>query len=259
MSRRATLLLVTLVSALQLISAFMIGKLAALMQFEFALAAGLVLVGFLRARWLIVGLAVAVLTWPVLYTVRNETRQAAVGSDVRFADASSRLREDILMQRVATLGQFQIDEPGPLDIVRFGLVPRFLDSGRGNLSTPDTLSAALGESPYSADTFTILGTLWSLNGGYVAVVIYAGAIATVFALLYRRVTPMRMAFGMLVIANCLWIEATYPDNIAGLAQGCLSLLVAMGLAVLLGRRAPPDWLATSAEGSNRRLSSGSAR
>jgi hypothetical protein len=240
MSRRATLLLVVIALAVELTASFRIAKLAGLMNFGFALGAGLILVGFFRARWLWVGLAVAVFIWPTLYTLRNETRQAVIAAGVPYANASTRLREDVLLQQAAVYGQsLQVDEPGPIDIVRFGLIPRFLDPGRGTLSTAIDLSVALGGANDSAGTFTVLGTVWSLNGGYAAVLIYVGSAAAAFALLYRRITPMRLGFAMLFVSTVLWIEATYPDNVAGLLQGFVSLLVAMGLSAVLGLRQPP--------------------
>jgi hypothetical protein len=241
MSRRNTLLLLTVALSLDLIAGIIIGKLAAVMDFGFALGAGLVLVRFLNARWLWVGLAVAVLSWPTLYALRNESRQAAytaagIANAVPYADASTRLREDVLMQRAVIIGEQQLPEPNALDILRFGLIPRFLDPGRGTISTPTELSVFLGEGSGSADTFTLLGTLWSFNGGYAGVVLYVGACAAAFALIFRRITPMRVSFAMLFVEILLWIEGTYPDDIAGLLQALLSLIVALGLARLLALR-----------------------
>jgi hypothetical protein len=249
MSRRATLLLVTVAVAVELTASFAIARLAPLMNFGFALGAGLVLVGFLRSRWLLVGLAVAVFIWPTLYTIRNETRQAVIATALPYADASNRLREDVLLQQAAIFGQsLHVVGPTPVDIVRFGLVPRLLDPGRGSFSTSIDLNVALGGTSNSAETFTVLGTLWSLNGGYAAVLVYAAGAAAAFALIYRRLTPMRVALSMIFVSNILWIEATYPDNVAGLLQALVSLLVAMGFAVVLGvRQFPTPFTPTSAK------------
>jgi hypothetical protein len=238
MSRWSTTLLIAFAVVVELIATLTIAILAPLMELGFAIAGSLVLVGFFRPRWLWVGLAVAVLVWPVLYAARNATRQQVSATYIDpQADPTSRLREDLLLEQASIFGQsLHVAQPGPIDILRFGLVPRFLDPGRGDFVAGKALNTAVGGSSNSSLTFTLLGTLWSLNGGYAGVVIYVICVAGAFSLVVRRLSPARVAFAILMISNLLWIEGIYPANLTGMLQGLVSLAVALGLAMQLGTR-----------------------
>jgi hypothetical protein len=237
MSRKTTLLLIGFALAVQLTAVLQIGRTASLMSFALAIGAGLVLVGFLRPRWLWVGILVAILAWPTLYSVRNATRQDVAGSQfgpLFGPDAQSRLREDLLLERAAIVGDaFSVPQPSAVDILRFGLIPRALDPNRGEISTSKALNVAMGGNSFSATTFTTLGTIWSLDGGFVGVMIYSGFVAAAFSLVYRRVTPLRIAVAVLLVYNLLWIETTFPDDVAAVLQGLVSLATAWALTAVL--------------------------
>jgi len=207
------------------------------MEFALGIGAALVLVGFVRLRWLWVGLAVALLVWPLLFGVRNAIRQditAAALGNAYGPDALSRAREDLLLERAAIVGDaIYVLEPSAADVLRFGLIPRALDPGRGELSTGKALNVAMGGTSSSSTTFTTLGTIWSLNGGFVGVMIYSGFVAAAFSLVYRHVTPIRLAIVVLLVYHVIWIESTYPDNIAAVLQGLVSLTAAWALMALL--------------------------
>jgi hypothetical protein len=230
-SLRQMVAVIGLALVIQLLAVIMLGSSGPLMQLALALGWGFVAVGFFRARWLWVGLAVAALAWMVLFQIQITTRQQIAGSTfgpTSAVDALTRLREDLLLQRAATFGQsLSVEQPGPLVILRFGLIPRALDQDRGALPSGTGLNVALGSSSYSATTFTTLGTIWSLNGGYLGVVVWVGLVSLAFTLFCRRITAARLAFGMLLSYDLVWIESTYPDNLAGLLQGLISLSVAL--------------------------------
>jgi hypothetical protein len=242
-SRLTLLILLAFAGAAELVDVLWIAIVAPLMQFALSIGAGLVLVGFFRPRWLLLGLALAMLTWPTLYSVRNVTRIDVAGSQfgpVSGPDPQMRLREDLRLQEAAAYGQLDIPQPNAMDILRFGLIPRVLDPTRGQLPGGTELSAALGSSRLSSNTFTTLGTLWSLNGGFIAVALYAALVAILFSLICRRLTPARLTMGMLCVYNFVWIESTYPDNVAAFLQGLVSLAVALVVVELLRRISKPS-------------------
>jgi hypothetical protein len=236
MGRRAMIVLIAVALTAQLISGLWLAILAPVMNFALTLGIALVLVGFVRPRWLLVGFAAAILVWPVLYAARNATRGQVLGSAPQSTlDASSRLREDLLLQLAAVFGDsVKLPQPSAVDILRFGLIPRALDPERGSLPSGTTLSVALGSASTSSSTFTVLGTIWSLDGGYLGVIVYVACVALAFSLICMRLTPVRLAFAMLLVSDLLWIEATYPDNLAAVLQGLLSLAFAWVLLVGLG-------------------------
>src|SRR5438876_12294330 len=91
LSRRMVLLLVATTLAAELASGLWIARLAPVMSFAFCLGAAMVLVGFIRPRSLLIGLAAAILVWPVLYTVRDATRNEVLGPAPQSSlDPSSR-------------------------------------------------------------------------------------------------------------------------------------------------------------------------
>jgi hypothetical protein len=241
LSKPATLLLMVMAVAAQVIFVLRVGITAPLMNFVFALGAGAALVGFLRPRWLWVALAAAVLMWPVLYDARNATRQEITGSSAVSAssglDGQYRFREDLLLQQAVTFGRVSgLPQPGVVDVLRFGLIPRALDRHRGELPSGKELNAAMGGSSTSSNTFTVLGSIWSLNGGYAGVAGYVCALSIVCTAVCRRVTPITVAMFMLIAYCMVWIESTYPDNVISVLQGVVSLAVAMGVAMVIAGR-----------------------
>ena len=68
------------------------------------------------------------------------------------------------------------------------------------------------------------------------VVIYSGCAALFTGMVIRRRGPWAYALLAVIAENCLLIEQSYPDMLAGLLQGCVSLAVAMfSLQLLSGR------------------------
>jgi len=237
LSRRSVIFLITVALASQVVSGLWVAKLAAVMSVALSVAAGMALAGFFRPRWLLVGFGVAIILWPTLYEARNAARGQIVASSVSqpsTLDASSRLREDLLLQQAALFGPLKLPQPSAIDIVRFGLIPRALDPGRGSLPGGTTLSVAVGSTSQSSSTFTVLGTLWSLNGGFPGVILYVGCVALAICIIARRLTPTRLALAMLLVNNLIWIEVTYPDNVAAALQGLISLAIAWLLTLAIG-------------------------
>jgi hypothetical protein len=241
MSRRNLILLLVVAVLFTLAAVVHGGIYAPVMTFGLTLAAGLTLAGFLRSRWLVVGLVIAVLVWPILYSARSNTRQLAdtAGLGVASVGAQSRFREDLLLQQAALYGQLNVPQPAVVDILRYGLIPRFLDTGRAEVTSAYDLNVAIGGVNTSAQTFTVWGNLYSLNGGYVGVIMYTLLVAIAFSLVARRLTPMRMGLAMLMVSTLLWVESQYPVNVTGLLQGVVSLVVAMLLARVLNRPGTP--------------------
>jgi len=242
LSRRAVIVLIAVALAAQLISALSIARLAPVMNFGLCLGAALVMVGFIRPRWILIGFAAALLVWPVLYAARDAARTEVLGLAAQSSlDPSSRLREDLLLQQAAVFGDAtRLPQPSAMDILRFGLIPRALDPNRGSLPGGTTLSLALGSTSTSSSTFTLLGTIWSLDGGYLGVIIYVGSVCLAFSLVSRRLTPVRLALAMLLVSQLLWIEATYPDNLAAVLQGLVGLAFAWVTVVVVSTAGKGD-------------------
>jgi hypothetical protein len=114
-------------------------------------------------------------------------------------------------------------------MVRFGLIPRFVDPfPRPELATGKLVSVATGSSEDSSVTFTLFGNILVLGGwGVASLVVTVAAIATAVSLLLRKITPMRMALVVGLVINPLWIESTYPDFVAGVLQGWVSTAAAL--------------------------------
>jgi hypothetical protein len=232
---------------------------APLIQFGFTVAMGLLLLGVVRVRTVLLALTLLLLLWPAVYEFRNEQRIEVGGTlarvEVPEGGAFERIREDKLLAIAGDVGRITIPQPTPLTLARFGLIPRFLDQNRGELPSGKLLNAALGGTDRSSNTFTLLGGIWSLSGGWWGLTIYVACVSAFITMVCRRLTSIRVAIAMLAISTLLWIEATYPDNVAGLLQNLVSLGVLVFVLKVLpaGVKRLNSQVADSS-GSNRRRS-----
>lgn len=195
------------------------------------LAGSLALVsGFLKFRWIVILLIAVMIVWPVLYAVRNASRDATLGSTIAFAhtQASSRLEDDREIAAAITVHQNGIQLqglPSPLLVLETGLIPRALQPGRPVVDTTSLLSQAVGGPATSSYSFTGVGDIWFLYGWGGLVVAFAG-----FGLLGVLCTRHRGPFAFVLLGGLLyellWIETTFPDAFAGYLQFAVSALVA---------------------------------
>lgn len=174
----------------------------------------------------VIALAVLV-AWPTLFALRNEARVeggVAVSSSVGALD---RLRYDLQITRAEPLGYpIDLDTPGPLEALRYGLIPRFLDSDRAQLSTGTKINVYLGGSSTSAFSFLPVTNAYVLDGPLATATFYALWAAALSVLLRhgRRATPMRLVFFGLAVAGPLGWFTTYPDSSIGLVESLASVV-----------------------------------
>jgi hypothetical protein len=202
--------------------------------------AGLML-GIIRFRIILVGAVVLLAIWPTIFSVRNEIRERngiAVSNEV---DAQDRLRLD---EQVTKAAGFKVPAdlvgaPGPKDVLRYGLIPRALDSSRPILSTGFLINDYLGGSRTSAYTFLPLGTIYFLEGEAGVVIFYAVAALCLVMLLRRKrgPGPISLMVLCLVITGPLGWTTTYPDSLIALLQNLVSALPVMMALRVLGRDA----------------------
>lgn len=200
----------------------------------------LLYVGLVGIRHCVAIGAVILVVWPTVFALRNEARTAA-GVDVSVrVGAFDRLRYDLQITRAVDLGHsIDVATPDLIGILRYGLIPRFLDPGRPSLSTGNLINVYLGGVAESSFTFLPVTTTYVLEGPLVAAGVYVGWVVLLFLLLRhgRRVTPLRLAVLALVLAGPLSWFATYPDDTIGLLQGTVSLAPVAVALHLLRRRA----------------------
>lgn len=220
-----------------------------------ALTFGALLCNMIRVRWIVLCTVAAVLLWPVLYNVRNQGR--VVYAPTQFAaqppnSASERLRLDKNMSLAANFtAPPNLGAPSLLQMFRYGLIPRALDPdpNRPTISTGQLLNAALGGSPNSSFSFTVLGNLDVLAGLH-GMILYVAAIAASMAFAVRRRGVGALVFACLLVQQCLWIESTYPDGIGALIQGLTSSVVAFVFLTILERLLMARRRGAAAEGTS---------
>ncbi|MEY2475096.1 MAG: hypothetical protein QOG87_411 [Actinomycetota bacterium] len=215
------------------------GYLAPPMAASLGLAVGALRSGVLRPRHLFVGALVIVAIWPPLYQARNERRLqlGAYRQELDLHKPSDRLRLDRLMELMGRLN----DEPpirtvttGPVDVLRFGLLPRAIDSNRPELTTANQLSAAVGLGANSAMTFTVLGNAYVVSG-WLGLVVYSAGATVLMLFVMRRSGPLAFMVSVQATTALLWIESTYPDNVAGLIQILVAGVIGLAIARRIGR------------------------
>jgi hypothetical protein len=215
-----------------------------------AITVGIVLCRLIRLRWVVVLALGAALLWPVLHDIRNEGRVAYAPTQFiaqpTANNAAERLRLD---KNFALAANFDppsnLGEPSLAQMVRYGLIPRALDPdpNRATVSTGQLLNAALGGSPNSSFSFTVLGNVEVLAGTF-GMLLYMMVVTSAMAFAVRRRGVAGLVFACLLVQHCLWIESTYPDGIGALIQGLTSGAVAFIFLTLLeklfARRNPAE-------------------
>jgi len=188
-----------------------------------------VVTGVVRLRWILLIVVAGLLAAQPLYNLRNQERsalaQASVGQD---QSAVHRLRADLEMAQVGDFVQIPINfgYPGIGTLIRFGLVPRVFDRGRGSLNTGERLSIAIGGSPTNSTTATTLGEAY-IEHKWPGVIFFGASAALVVGVLARRRGPWALVFLAIVVDSGLLIESTFPDLIASILQAVVSMALAI--------------------------------
>lgn len=192
--------------------------------------------------WIVAAVGALAVVWPTVYAIRNQLRVAS-GIDVSDdVSATDRLRFDEQIVRAAEYGPgHDLGQAGPGDVLRYGLVPRFLDPGRDGLSSGNLINEYLGGVSYSSYTFLPVATAWFFWGTLALVLLYA-SYATVVMMLrpWRSIAerPFALIVLTLVLSGPLSWFGTPPDTSIGLLQTLVSTLPVFFLLRLWARRAP---------------------
>ncbi|PZE65121.1 hypothetical protein [Curtobacterium sp. MCBD17_021] len=192
--------------------------------------------------WIAAAIAVLAVVWPTVYAIRNQLRVAS-GIDVsENVSASDRLRFDEQIARAAQYGPgHDLGQAGLGEVLRYGLVPRFLDPGRDGLSSGNVINEFLGGVSFSSYTFLPVATAWFFWGTLAVVLLYGGYATVVMSLRpWRAIAerPYALIVLTLVLSGPLSWFGTPPDTSINLLQTLVSTLPVFFLLRLWARRAP---------------------
>ena len=200
------------------------------MTFALVVAFLAVVTRMLRLRWLVLAVILIPLVWPVLYTYRNERRvaQGEIVNPSATNQPSQRLRLDLEMGQFVELPSIpaNIGQPSLATLLRFGLVPRVFDSGRGTINTASGLSLALGGPADDSNSVTALGFVY-VEIGWAGIIVYVGLASLAVGMVIRRRGPWALAMLAILLQYGVWIESVWPDMISGVLQVSISLLAAV--------------------------------
>ena len=200
-----------------------------------------IVLGFVRWRWVVVALLTLPVVLPLLYNLKTQERSnlSQVSEPGQQSNYGQRLRLDLELAQVKDFPTIpaaaNIKAPSIPTLLEFGLLPRVLDQGRGTLHTGESLSVAVGGVPTSSDSATSFGDAYIVDG-WTGVILYSGLAAQVTGVVVRRRGPWAFALLAMIIQNCLLVEQSYPDMLAGLLQSCVSLIAALVVIKMLSRK-----------------------
>lgn len=192
--------------------------------------------------WIVSAVGALAVVWPTVYAVRNQLR-VADGVDVdQGVSAADRLRFDEQIARAAEYGPgHDLGQPGLAEAVRYGLVPRFLDPGRGAVSSGNLINEFLGGVSFSSYNFLPVATAWFFWGTAAVVLLYAGLATIVTALRpWRSIggRPVALIVLTLVLSGPLSWFGTMPDTVIVLLQTLVSAFPVLLLLRLWAKRTP---------------------
>jgi len=207
------------------------------------LAMFLLFLELIKFRAVLFGIFGTLVIWPTVYEIRNQLRLAnGVGVSEHLL-AFDRLRFDTQFARAQEINvplddnvSGILQNPGLLDILRFGLIPRFLDPDRDIVSTGLIINMALGGTETSAYTFGPVTTVYVL-GGALYLLSYYAILAVVLNLVWQggtRITPIRLTLlGVLFNGPLGWLS-TQPDTVIGAVQS-LTASIPLFIALMMIR------------------------
>ena len=232
-SRKGMFLTLSIAVVAELMASYFTQITAPLLELVTFLSMMALLLGVVRARVVLIGALITLVIWPTVFEFRNELRASEgvwVSDEVTAFD---RLRFDLQFADAQEIQvPLDVDVPGILqhptliDILRFGLIPRFLDPDRDQVSTGVVVNVALGGARTSARTFGPVTTLYVLEGP-LYLFLYYFALSVYVSLLWRRgtrVTPIRLGLLALAMDGPLGWFSTFPDATIGMVQGAISAI-----------------------------------
>ena len=241
LSRWAALRWMTLLVATQALAAYVSNLTARPTAFLVLLLTLLFLTRLVPWTWIAASVAVLAVIWPTVFAIRNEQR-VANGVDVDDSvSAFDRVRFDELIVRAQQYGPgHDLGQPGLWDVLRYGLVPRFLDPDRPSVSSGFLVNVFMGGSSFSADHFLPVATAWFFWGGLATALIYAGYAVIVLGLRpwHRLVDrPFAIVTFAIVLGGPLGWFVTTPDAPINALQTLVSVTPVF-LALRLWARRP---------------------
>jgi hypothetical protein len=238
-SRERCLALLAAASVLIVAQHVYLAILGPAMSYLLAMAFGAVLAGVVRLRWVVVAAVAVALAWPTIHALRQENRLRYGITDYNLraqASPEQRLQLDKNIALAADIDTpADVGQPGLVQILKFGLLPRLLDPDRPELATGKRVSVALGGAPNTSFGFTTLGNVYVLSG-HVDVIVFVVVFALLMGVLLRLRGVAPFVLSVLVARECFWIDAGYPDSIAGLLAGAMAMVIALFFTVGLGGR-----------------------
>lgn len=195
--------------------------------------------GIVRVRWLALGALAVAVVWPPFYQLRNEIRLERGVQVSETVSATDRFALDRLVASGHGLGTGQdVGQLSPLEVFRYGLIPRVLDPSRPSLDTGSVINERLlNGSPDSSATFLQVATPYVLYGA-VATVLIMGITATLVALIMdvgRWLSPYAYIVVLIVLTSALSWTGSYPDSFAAALQQIVAALPIFAL-LAIGRR-----------------------
>jgi hypothetical protein len=251
LSRWAALRWMTLLVATQALAAYVSNLTARPTAFLVLLLTLLFLTRLVPWTWIAASVAVLAVIWPTVFAIRNEQR-VANGVDVDDSvSAFDRVRFDELIVRAQQYGPGpDLGQPGLWDVLRYGLVPRFLDPDRPSVSSGFLVNVFMGGSSFSADHFLPVATAWFFWGGLATALIYAGYAVIVLGLRpWHRLAdrPFAIVTFAIVLGGPLGWFVTTPDAPINALQTLVSVTPVFLTLRLWARRpssieqaAPPE-------------------
>lgn len=227
---------VAILALIEIWAAFQTTITSPLIQFLSAVLLLALVLGLVRLRTLVVALVLMFIVWPPLYAFRNTLREDLGVAVDQSVSATDRLRFD---EQIALVTQFQVPvqagQPGATEILRYGLIPRFLDSGRPDLATSRLINRFVGGSNTSSTTFLSIGTLYFFYGPG-GILVYYSLVSVVFSLLTSRAAragPIALCLMAAAAWYLLGWASTFPDAIVGYIQAMVSFSpIAASLLIL---------------------------
>lgn len=222
MKRRSFYLVIIVALGLKILHVIMLGITVQLWRYLICVFFLLIFYKLIRFRTIVAVMLIVLVVWPVFFEMRNQIRSErgiAVSAQV---DAADRLRYDLQIARADGIPPGidigQLDDP--IEILRFGLIPRFLDSDRSEVSTGRLINQYLGGTSTSAFTFLPVTTSYVLGNWYGTVLIYGCWSIFTFLLVRNglRGSPYRVViFAMLLMGPLNWFTV-HPDSAIGFLQ-----------------------------------------
>src|SRR5205823_6005720 len=167
--RTVALLAIAAIGVELFVGIAIVGRLAPALSYSLAIAFGATIDGFVRLRLVAIAGLALVIVWPHIYSARNDVRVSAGGKAVASAQAlhsaEGRLQLDTELADAQWLTFPAEEKPGPLSILRYGLIPRALDPGRPTLSTGAIVGGLTGHGTLTYYSLTILGSTYLFGGG----------------------------------------------------------------------------------------------